>query len=93
VFEIQSRAPAVAGSWRSDDSAPSPDSAGPAAADSILERPRTGIVLDVPSTEAVLRAAWETWVVDRRHAVAAAVLPAVVARPTRRGKRFSLGFS
>jgi hypothetical protein len=47
-----------------------------------------GILLDVPSTEAKLRKAWETWTVDRRHAVVAAVLPAVVVGPARRGKRF-----
>ena len=34
------------------------------------------------------RAAWETWTVDRRHAVVAAVLPAVVVGLARRGKRF-----
>jgi site-specific DNA recombinase len=54
----------------------------------LSERPRTGILLDVPSTEAALRTAWETWTVDRRHAVVAAVLPAVVVGPARRGKRF-----
>jgi hypothetical protein len=54
----------------------------------LSERPRTGILLDVPSTEAALRAAWETWTVDRRHAVVASVLPAVVVGPARRGKRF-----
>jgi hypothetical protein len=42
----------------------------------------------VPSTEAALRTAWETWTVDRRHAVVAAVLPEVVVGPARRGKRF-----
>jgi site-specific DNA recombinase len=54
----------------------------------LSERPRTGILLDVPSTEAELRKAWKTWTVDRRHAVVAAVLPAVVVGPARRGKRF-----
>jgi hypothetical protein len=54
----------------------------------LSERPRTGILLDVPSTEAALRAAWETWTVDRRQAVVASVLPAVVVGPARRGKRF-----
>jgi site-specific DNA recombinase len=54
----------------------------------LLERPRSGILLDVPSTEAALRTAWETWTVDRRHAVVAAVLPVVVVGPARRGKRF-----
>jgi site-specific DNA recombinase len=54
----------------------------------LSERPRTGILLDVPSTEAKLRKAWETWTVDRRHAVVAAVLLAVVVGPARRGKRF-----
>jgi hypothetical protein len=48
---------------------------------------RTGILLDVLSTEAALRAAWETWTVERRHAVVAAVLPVVVGS-ARRGKRF-----
>jgi site-specific DNA recombinase len=54
----------------------------------LSERPRSGILLDVPSTEAALRTAWETWTVDRRHAVVAAVLPEVVVGPARRGKRF-----
>ena len=54
----------------------------------LSEQPRSGILLDVPSTEAALRTAWETWTVDRRHAVVAAVLPAVVVGPARRGKRF-----
>jgi site-specific DNA recombinase len=54
----------------------------------LSERPRSGILLDVPSTEAALRTAWETWTVDRRHAVVAAVLPAVVVGPARRGERF-----
>jgi site-specific DNA recombinase len=54
----------------------------------LSERPRTGILLDVPATEAALRAAWETWGIDRRHAMVAAVLPAVVVGPARRGKRF-----
>jgi hypothetical protein len=48
----------------------------------LSERPRSGILLDVPSTEAALRTAWETWTVDRRHAVVAAV----VVGPARRGK-------
>jgi hypothetical protein len=48
----------------------------------------TGILLNVPSTEAQLRKAWETWSVDRRHAVVAAVLPAVVVGPAKIGKRF-----
>jgi site-specific DNA recombinase len=56
----------------------------------LSERPRTGILLDVPSTEAALRAAWETWSIDRCHAVVAAVLPAVVVEPARRGKRFDV---
>ncbi len=54
----------------------------------LSKRPSTGILLDVPSTEAELRKAWKTWTVDRRHAVVAAVLPAVVVGPARRGKRF-----
>jgi hypothetical protein len=40
------------------------------------ERSRPGILLDVPSTEAALRATSKTWTVDRRHALVAAVLPA-----------------
>jgi site-specific DNA recombinase len=54
----------------------------------LSERPRTGILLDLPSTEAALRDGWETWSVDRRHAVVAAVLDAVIVSPARRGKRF-----